>query len=178
MRATNSAKRRELKEAQPRKYIFRTVHCQDYTVQRGSSAKPDARMPHWKPEPRERQGGLTALHIAACAGREEVVEMLLQEGEDLYQESQHGCQAKSPHIPTSSRAQTGGPNICKQPDSFGLRACDLAEDLRSRGKVFVHKQHVAAPQEQVILAVPTNLSQRLRVLQRLGGPEEMLVDSL
>jgi len=69
------------------------------------------------------EGGLTALHIAACAGREEVVEMLLQEG---------------------------GPNICKQPDSFGLRACDLAE-------------------EQVILAVPTNLSQRLRVLQRLGG---------
>ena len=97
MRATSSAKRRELKGAQPRKYIFRTLHCQDYTVQRGSSAKPDARMPHWEPEPRERQGGLTALHIAACAGREEVVEMLLQEGEALCQASQHGCQAKSSH---------------------------------------------------------------------------------
>jgi len=69
------------------------------------------------------EGGQTALHIAACAGREEVVEKLVQEG---------------------------GPNICKQPDSFGLQACDLAE-------------------EQVVLAAPTNRSQRLRVLQRLGG---------
>ncbi|CAE7036122.1 ICU11 [Symbiodinium natans] len=69
------------------------------------------------------EGGRTALHIAACSGKEDVVEKLLE---------------------------AGGPSLREQRDSFGMRACDLAE-------------------EQVALAAVAQLPRHQRVLELLGG---------